>query len=161
MERRPKMNDAPWFPGAEENRVGAADVYLQRPSLPETRMARTASIFLLAGLAFLLSEACHGTPSTRPAFRLEATPAGADTRLTLIAPPDLKVSARLKPALELPDGTVLRFDAPALTADSAYFASPATAVIRGHHSHVRGTLRASVCGVTERVCHSVSLRLES
>jgi hypothetical protein len=56
---------------------------------------------------------------------------------------------------------VLRFDAPARTADSAYFAVPSTALLRGGHPHVRGTLRASVCGVTERVCHSLSLRLES
>jgi hypothetical protein len=115
-----------------------------------------------AGMALLLyAEACRGAPSGHPALRLETTPAGADTRLTLIAAPDLKVSARLKPALELADGTVLRFDAPALTADSAYFAVPATALFLGRHAHVRGTLRASVCGVTELVCHSVSLRLES
>jgi hypothetical protein len=113
-------------------------------------------------MAVLLSaEACHDTPSARPPLRLEATATGADTRLTLIAAPDLKVSARLKPALELTDGTVLRFDAPALTADSAYFAVPTTALLRGRHPHVRGTLRASVCGVTELVCHSLSLRLES
>jgi hypothetical protein len=114
-----------------------------------------------AGLAFLLFGACHETSSARPALRLETAPAGADTRLTLVAAPDLKVSARLKPALELPDGTVLRFDAPALTTDSAYFALPATTLLRGRHPHVRGTLRASVCGVTELVCHSVSLRVES
>ncbi len=121
-----------------------------------------ASLIALAGMTLLLSAgACHGAPSAPPALRLETTPAGADTRLTLVAPPDLKVSARLKPALELPDGAVLRFDAPALTADSAYFAVPATTLLRGRHPHVRGTLRASVCGVTELVCHSVSLRLES
>jgi hypothetical protein len=124
--------------------------------------AKTAGLIVLSGLALLLAtEACHGTPSAAPPLRLETTPAGADTRLTLVAPPDLKVSARLKPALELPDGAVLRFDAPALTADSAYFAVPATALLRGRHPHVRGTLRASVCGVSELVCHSVSLRLES
>jgi hypothetical protein len=124
--------------------------------------ATTAGLIVLAGMALLLSAgACHGAPSARPALRLETAPAGADTRLTLIAAPDLKVSARLKPALELPDGTVLRFDAPALTADSAYFAVPATTLLRGRHRHVRGTLRASVCGVTELVCHSVSLRVES
>ena len=113
-------------------------------------------------MALLLSgAACHGAPSERPALRLETASVGPDTRLTLVAAPDLKVSARLKPALELTDGTVLRFDAPALTADSAYFAVPATALLRGRHRHVRGTLRASVCGVTELVCHSLSLRLES
>lgn len=78
-----------------------------------------------------------------------------------MAAPDLKVSARLKPALELPDGTVLRFDASDLTPDSAYFAVPPTARLSGRHPRVRGTLRASVCGVNELVCRSVSLRLES
>ena len=122
----------------------------------------TASLIALAGMALLLSAgACHGVPSAAPALRLESTPADADTRLTLVAAPDLKVSARLKPALELPDGALLRFDASALTADSAYFAVPATTLLRGRHPHVRGMLRASVCGVTELVCHSVSLRIES
>ena len=121
-----------------------------------------ASLIALAGMALLLSVgACHRTPLAQPVLRLETAPAGADTRLTLVAAPDLKVSARLKPALELPDGAVLRFDAPALTADSAYFAVPATTLRRGRHLHVRGMLRASVCGVTELVCHSVSLRVES
>ena len=122
----------------------------------------TACRLAAASIALLVSAtACHDAPPARPAFHLETAPAGADTRLTLITPPDLKLSARLKPALELPDGTVLRFDAPALTADSAYFAVPATTLLRGHHRHVRGVLRASVCGVTELVCHSVSLRVES
>jgi len=122
----------------------------------------TAGLIALAGMALLLSAgACHGAPSAAPALRLESTPADADTRLTLVAAPDLKVSARLKPALELPDGALLRFDASALTADSAYFAVPATTLLRGRHLHVRGMLRASVCGVTELVCHSISLRIES
>ncbi|HEX3232648.1 MAG TPA: hypothetical protein VHR41_00530 [Gemmatimonadales bacterium] len=114
-----------------------------------------------AAAVLLFSGACRGPSSAAPTLRLETTSLGADTRLTLVTPPDLKVSARLKPALELPDGTVLRFDAPLLTADSAYFAVPPTARLPGRHLHVRGTLRASVCGVTELVCHSVSLRLES
>jgi hypothetical protein len=115
-----------------------------------------------AGMVLLLSGvACQGAAPNRPPLRLEATAAGADTRLTLVAAPDLKVSARLKPALELTDGTVIRFDAPALTADSAYFAVPATALLHGRHPHVRGTLRASVCGVTGLVCRSLSLRVES
>ena len=123
---------------------------------------RTAGRIAAVGVALLVSAgACHDASSARPALRLETALIGADTRLTLVAAPDLKVSARLKPALELPDGSVLRFDAPALTADSAYFAVPATTLLPGHHPHVRGTLRASVCGVTELVCHSVSLRLES
>jgi hypothetical protein len=115
-----------------------------------------------AGMVLLLSGmACHGASPERAPLRLETAAAGPDTRLTLVAAPDLKVSARLKPALELSDGTVLRFDAPALTVDSAYFAVPATALLHGRHPHVRGTLRASVCGVAQLVCHSVSLRVET
>jgi hypothetical protein len=123
---------------------------------------KTGGRMAAAGVSLLLSAwSCRDVSSARPALRLETALQGADTRITLIAAPDLKVSARLKPALELPDRTVLRFDAPALTADSAYFAVPATTLLPGRHSHLRGTLRASVCGVTELVCHSISLRLES
>jgi hypothetical protein len=90
---------------------------------------------------------------------VRTTPAGPDTRLSLIAAPGLKVNARLKPALELEDGTVLRFDSPRLTPDSAYFAEAPTALLAGRHEKLSGTLRASVCGVDEQVCRRVSLTL--
>jgi hypothetical protein len=85
--------------------------------------------------------------------------AGPDTRVTLIAEPGLKVNARLAPALELPDGRVLRFHAARLTEDSAYFAEPPSAIVPGHPDHVHGTLNASVCREDELVCRSVRLTL--
>lgn len=98
-------------------------------------------------------------PERAPAeLRVERTSMGADTKVSLIAVPGLKINARLKPALELTDGTVLRFDSPRLTADSAYFAEPPVAVVAGRH-RIRGTLRASVCGIHEQLCRSVTLEL--
>ena len=51
--------------------------------------------------------------------------------LRLEAAPGVRINARLKPALELDDGTVVRFDSPCVTADSAYFAAAPTAAPPG------------------------------
>ncbi len=110
-------------------------------------------------MALGLAAACgRPAPESGP-LRLAASEAGPDTRLTLLAEPGLKINARLAPALELADGTVLRFDAPERTADSAYFASPPTARLAGRHAEVHGTLRASVCRDDESVCRSLTLSL--
>jgi hypothetical protein len=106
----------------------------------------------LTGLLGLVS--CLGAGSSDP-FHLEAVPLGANTRLTLLAAPGLKLNARLKPALELTDGRVLRFDSPRLTADSAYFAEPPSAIAIGRRAHWRGKLRASVCDAGETICRTV------
>ncbi len=92
-------------------------------------------------------------------LRLETTAAGPDTRLTLIPASYIKLNARVKPALELADGTVLRFDSAELTADSAYFSVPPTVVLPGRHERVRGTIRASVCENDAPVCRSLVLEL--
>jgi thiol-disulfide isomerase/thioredoxin len=92
-------------------------------------------------------------------LEVKTAPAGPDTRVTLVAAPGLKVNARLKPALELKDGTVLRFDSPRLTPDSAYFTEPPTAVLAGRHEGLAGILRASVCGLEEQVCRKVEVKL--
>ena len=113
---------------------------------------RWAPTLLLAGLA------C--TPGTsRGPFHLIAAAAGRDTRVTLVAEPGLKLNARIAPALELPDGSILRFGAARLTADSAYFAEPPSAVLAGRHERVHGTLRASVCREDEQVCRSLRVEL--
>lgn len=90
-------------------------------------------------------------------LHLETAPAGADTRVTLRAEPGLKINARLKPALELAGGNVVRFDSPHLTPDSAYFTAPPVALVAGH-APITGVLRASVCGVHEQVCRMVAIR---
>ena len=92
-------------------------------------------------------------------IHLETAPAGPDTRVSLVAAPGVKLNARLKPALELDNGTVIRFDSPKLTPDSAYYTEPPVALVAGHDPRLKGTLRASVCGVHEQVCRSVTIQL--
>ena len=81
------------------------------------------------------------------------------TTFSLVAAPGLRINARVKPALELPDGTVLRFDSPHQTPDSAYFTRPPTLALPGEQRRAEGTLRASVCEVDQLACRSVVLRL--
>ncbi len=102
--------------------------------------------FAMLVLATLAIAACHGPP---PLVALEAGPP-----LRLVAAPGVRINARLKPALELDDGTVLRFDSPRVTSDSAYFAAAPT-VAAPLSSSRRGTLRLSVCPAGERLCRLV------
>jgi hypothetical protein len=98
----------------------------------------------------------HEAPSP---LHLTASADGPDTRLAILAAPGIEINARLPPALELADGTVLRFESGRRTADLAYFAEPPIARLPGRHDRVHGTLRASVCREDEQVCRTVTLRL--
>ena len=98
-------------------------------------------------VAVLSTAACRGRP---PLVALEPGPP-----LRLVAAPGVRINARLKPALELDDGTVLRFDSPRLTADSAYFAAAPTAATPG--AARRGTLRVSICPSGEGICRSLEI----
>jgi len=102
---------------------------------------------------------CATPPKPAGVLRLQTTLVGPNTRLTLLAAAGVKVNARLKPALELSDGRVLRFDSPRLTPDSAYFAESPSALAPGRHTQVHGTLRASVCDEGAAVCRTVVLGL--
>ena len=112
---------------------------------------------VLVAAAFLAS--CSDAPARPAPLHLSTAPSGADTRVTLHAGPGLKVNARLAPALQLGDGSVLRFDAGRRTADSAYFAEPPSALWAGRHQSAHGTLHASVCYDRERVCRTLTLEL--
>lgn len=95
----------------------------------------------------------------RPAvpFRVVAQRVAGFRRFTLLGTPGTRINARLKPALELEDGTVLRFDSPQLTPDSAYFADAPTVeapLVQGAH---RAIVRASVCPAGEKICRSFAL----
>src|SRR2546425_8486636 len=103
--------------------------------------------FVMLVLATLAMAACHGRPSL---VALEAGPP-----LRLVAAPGVRINARLKPALELDDGTVVRFDSPRRTADSAYFAAAPTAA--PPEGARRGTLRVSVCPSGEGLCRSLEI----
>src|SRR4051794_17142750 len=114
-------------------------------------MGNTCAVTLTC---MMLLASCREARPADP-LRLETAPAGANTRLTLLSEPGLKLNARLKPALELPDGRVIRFDSPHLTVDSAYFAEPPSAIATGRQARWRGKLRASVCDADQTVCRSV------
>jgi len=119
------------------------------------------SLHLLScsALGVSLVTACSSMTPGGP-LRLEVSRAGANaTRLELSTAPGVRINARLKPALELTDGTVLRFDSPHLTPDSAYFAESPAVLTDGRHSQVHGTLRASVCDARQTVCRTITLKL--
>jgi len=109
------------------------------------------------GLALVLACSAAGD-RTVPALQISHTADGDGTRLALVASHGIRINARLKPALELADGTVLRFDSPRLTADSAYFAEPPSTIVRMPWKDVHGTLRASICG-GDAACRPLVLEL--
>jgi len=113
----------------------------------------------VAALAAGLLASCASAPDAPAPLHLTTTPAGPDTRLTLVSAPGFEINARHPPALELPGGPVLRFTTGRRTADSAYFAEPPSTHLSGRHERVHGTLRASLCRDGEQVCRSVSIEL--
>jgi hypothetical protein len=119
----------------------------------------TTAALRMTLVALGLATACSRPPAESGLLQVTTAPSGPDTRLTLHAGPHLKINARLAPALELGDGTVLRFYAGLLTADSGYYAEPPSAVLAGRHARVHGTLRASVCRDDEQVCRAVRMEI--
>jgi hypothetical protein len=118
------------------------------------------SFRVLVGLALaLVGAACRPAVDPATPLRVLSETSGGGTTLTLVAAPGIRINARVKPALELPDGTVLRFDSPHQTTDSAYFTRPPTVTLPAPARRAAGTLRASVCAADELVCRSVTLRL--
>ena len=94
-----------------------------------------------------------------PLLKVVSTRVPAGTAVTLIPGPGVRINARLKPALERPDGTILRFDSDYLPADSTYFSAAPIAVIPGAHDVIHGHLRASVCPSGQNVCRTVQLEI--
>ena len=119
----------------------------------------TTAAIRMTLVALGLAAACSRPPIESGELQVTTAPFGADTRLTLHAAPHLKINARLVPALELDDGTLLRFRIGLLTADSAYYAEPPSAVLPGRHPAVHGALRASICRDDEQVCRAVRLEI--
>jgi hypothetical protein len=114
----------------------------------------------LARLAWLaLALGCGAAGDRPPPLRIHREATAGGTVLVLTAEPGLRINARVKPALELRDGPVLRFDSPYLSADSAYFTRAPTAAWPAGRRRVTGRLRASVCSEHELVCRPVTLEL--
>lgn len=105
----------------------------------------------LAGLL-----ACRA--ATAPPLTVERHAEPGRLRLVLRPRAGARINARLKPALELADGSVLRFDAAGLSPDSAYFAEPPELTLPAGAS-VHGHLRASVCNQGEHICRLITLEV--
>ena len=111
-------------------------------------MSRAVLVLIVAAVA-----ACGPTAP----LRLAVERGGPLRRLSLVAAPGVRINARLKPSLELEDGTVLRFDSPLLTEEDAYFAEAPTLETAPRSALHRGVVRASVCSTGERICRSFAL----
>ncbi len=96
------------------------------------------------------------SPSSSP-LTLETVSVDGTTHLKLVAAPGVRINARLKPALELADGRVIRFDSPSLSRDSSYFETPPTAELSDLAADIRGTLRASICDEAADFCRTVKI----
>lgn len=105
-------------------------------------------------LALALLVAC--TP--RAIVHLESVAEGSGQRLSVVADPDFKINARLPPALDLPDSTILRFRSDSVDADSAYFTAPPTAFFNGG-TPPHGKLHVGICRKNQTVCNVVTLRI--
>lgn len=106
----------------------------------------------LAGVLLIALAACRLSVP----FRL-AVEHGRIRRLRLVGAPGAHINARLKPALELDNGAVLRFDSPHVTADSAYFVDAPTVVAPMEASVHSGIVRASICSAGEKLCRTFAL----
>ncbi len=120
---------------------------------------RRAGVLAIGLLAACAGEAARAPDADWP-LALRTAPPGDSLRLWLAAAPGWKINARVKPVLEFGDGALLRFDAPRLTPDSAYFAEPPHAMVPARGGRrIRGTLRASVCAAGEPVCRVVAMEV--
>lgn len=133
------------------------------PSTPQGNdvLRRGFRALALCGLALLPACAAErpapGAPAT-PDLRVERHPAPGGTRLLLISRPGTRINAGTRPALELPDGTVIHFDTSAVSSDSLYYAAPPAALLEAG-TDPRGTLRASICDEGALVCRRVQVEL--
>jgi hypothetical protein len=108
-------------------------------------------------LLSLLGLGCRATepaPDVTVAIHREA----GRTTFTLRPAPDVRINARVLPAIEFADGSLLRLTAPTVTADSAYFAAPPSGSV-SHAGRLPGVVRASICREDEAVCRQVVLPL--
>lgn len=108
-----------------------------------------------AGLLLVSLAGCHRADSLLSITRTRG-PDGL--RLVLVGAPGARINARLRPALELTDGRVLRFDGAGLTPDSSYYTTQPE--LRLSEPLPRGgVIRASVCPAGLAVCREVTIPL--
>jgi len=106
----------------------------------------------------LLVLAACGTAAESP-ISVETTPVSDGTRLTIIPREGYRISARAAPAFELADGSVMLFDAPGRTPQSAYFDSLPRLQTSRPRDDLHGIVRASVCETTNDYCRVVEVEM--
>ncbi|MGE5926731.1 MAG: hypothetical protein ACM357_05210 [Gemmatimonadota bacterium] len=84
---------------------------------------------------------------------------GTGTRLQVVAPEGVKLSAAVQPVLELDDGRTVRFESEAVSTDSLYFTAPPTGWIEARPDEVRGVLNAGICDEETSTCRRVTVEI--
>ena len=109
-------------------------------------------------LASLVAAACGSGPAPAP-VRLQAGSLAGEAILAVVPAHDLRINARVPPAIELAAGGVIRLARGRVSMDSSYFLEPPWDV-RPPGVPVRGALRVSFCRADESVCRSVMLQVD-
>ena len=111
---------------------------------------------LLATL--VAAAACESGPAPAP-VRLQAGSLAGEAILAVVPAHDLRINARVPPAIELAAGGVVRLARGRVSRDSSYFLEPPWDV-RPRGVPIRGALRVSFCRADESVCRSVMLPVD-
>lgn len=115
---------------------------------------------MLLLMSIVLPAACDVVREETSPVALEVVPTSSGFGLSLNAAPGVKINARLRPTLELEDGSNVLFDHGHLTRDSAYFADSPRAVVSGTPGRLAGMLRVSICSDTATYCQSVRIPID-
>jgi hypothetical protein len=83
-------------------------------------------------------------------------PRDGSSALAVVPAAGIRINARVPPALEFADGSIIRLGRGALTTDSAYFTDPPWAPVNGRSLH-GARLRVSYCLPGEAVCRTTVL----
>jgi hypothetical protein len=102
--------------------------------------------------------ACGYSPAPAPVY-LQAASHGREATLAVVPADDLRINARVPPAIELAAGGIVRLARGRVSLDSSYFLEPPWEV-RPTGVPIRGTLRVSFCRADETVCRSVMLPVD-
>jgi len=112
----------------------------------------------LSLVSLLAVTACGYSPAAAP-VNLQAKSRGGEAVLAVVPAGDLRVNARVPPAIELAAGGVVRLARGRVSTDSSYFLEPPWEV-RPSGIPIRGTLRVSLCRPDEAVCRSAQLPVD-
>lgn len=110
-------------------------------------------------VASLLALTACGSSHAEAPVSLQARSRGDDVVLAVVPAGDLRINARVPPAIELTGGGIVRLARGRVSGDSSYFLEPPWEV-RPPSIPIRGTLRVSYCRPDEAVCRSATLPVD-